>query len=270
MSEVTPWLFDGASIEAVVMADGTLGVSLKAMCQHLGIDARAQQQLIQRSPWSEQGACVTHAPSGGGTQETFVISCQLVPMWLAVIKVGRIKNEAARQRITKWQREAAGALYRYMTDGYAVNPNASMAQLEAMPQAVAEEVESIKLVRLQERMDYRNVIAAIHGGGGDQEDYRDVQDYIYQGLFGMTARTIRTRQDQVNGERYKIGTRKGELRPSGVAKDYLTEEQLRMLDAAVLGMTSMLDGWAVRKKITIADVREAARTATYNINRGSA
>lgn len=98
---------------------------------------------------------------------------------------------------------------------------------------------AIQLIRLQERQDYKNILGALKQGGAlSGEDYRMVQNSLYMGLFGKTAGEIRATQPQRTGEFYKRQPDK--LKPSKVAKDYLTAEQLRLLDAAVLASTAQL------------------------------
>ncbi len=98
---------------------------------------------------------------------------------------------------------------------------------------------AVELIRLQERQDYKNILGALKQGGAvSGDDYRMVQNTLYMGLFGKTAKEIRASQEQRTGEFYKRHPDK--LRPSKVAKDYLTTEQLRLLDAAVLASTAQL------------------------------
>lgn len=98
---------------------------------------------------------------------------------------------------------------------------------------------AIELIRLQERQDYKNILGALKQGGAvSGEDYRMVQNSLYMGLFGKTASEIKATQPQRTGEYYKKQPDK--LRPSKVAKDYLTVDQLRLLDAAVLASTAQL------------------------------
>jgi hypothetical protein len=119
--------------------------------------------------------------------------------------------------------------------------------------------------------DYRAVTRAISGAGGDREDFRDVQDFIYLELFGMSAETIRKRQPQVNGKRYKRDSRygkAGELIKSGIAKDHLTELQLKRLDAMVLAMSSMLAAWHPDGMAPLSSIHDAVQESARAIARG--
>lgn len=116
---------------------------------------------------------------------------------------------------------------------------------------------AIELIRLQERQDYKNILGALKQGGAvSGEDYRMVQNSLYMGLFGKTASEIKASQEQRTGEFYKKQPEK--LKPSKVAKDYLTVEQLRLLDAAVLASTAQLQA-RYPNGTSVAEVVEVVR-----------
>ncbi|WP_406431584.1 hypothetical protein [Streptomyces sp. NBC_01589] len=134
-------------------------------------------------------------------------------------------------------------------EGFVVNADAPLVQLQEMPQRMVQTVDDLELVRKLEIRDYRKIKHAIWDAGGDREDFRDVRTSLYEILFGLTPAAIRRTQPQIGGERYKrdyrnprTGTfhKAGELRPSDATPDYLTEDELRRLDDAVLWVTTTL------------------------------
>ena len=87
--------------------------------------------------------------------------------------------------------------------------------------------------RLEERMDYQAILHSLKLGGAVADEYRMVQNTLYVRLFGATAARIRETRNQVNGERLKRG--EGFTKASaGVAKNYLTEDELKTLNSTVL------------------------------------
>lgn len=96
-------------------------------------------------------------------------------------------------------------------------------------------LDSISQLRLAERMDYSHVKRALAQGGAISDDYRIVQNTLYIELFGMTATAIRAVQEQVSGDRLKNGT-DFTAASKGIAKNYLTEQQLTLLNNTVLAM----------------------------------
>jgi prophage antirepressor-like protein len=122
------------------------------------------------------------------------------------------------------------------TKGFYLAPGATEGQLLGAKREVQE-----RIIRIQERKDYRNITARAKAAGAEGRDYADLQDYLYQRAIGMTARTVRARQPQVDGKRYVRGVKKGELIPTGIAKDHLTEVQLKRVDAVVMGVGALLE-----------------------------
>jgi len=103
---------------------------------------------------------------------------------------------------------------------------------------------AVRLIRLQERQDYQNILHSLKQGGAVAEEYQLVQNTLYLGLFGMTAADIRRTQPQRTGERYKRDPDR--LKPSKSAKDYMTEQQLTLLDNAVLATVAQIRLWHPR------------------------
>ncbi|GAB3224337.1 hypothetical protein GCM10027447_12850 [Glycomyces halotolerans] len=101
-------------------------------------------------------------------------------------------------------------------------------------EAGKERLDALQRQRLAERMDYGHVKHALAQGGAISEDYRVVQNTLYIELFGMTAAAIRAVQPQLTGERRKDGEFTAASKT--VAKNYLTEAQLSLLNNTVLAM----------------------------------
>lgn len=91
--------------------------------------------------------------------------------------------------------------------------------------------------RLEEKMDYKAILHALKLGGAVTEEYRDVQNALYVLLFGKTAAVIRSTQPQVNGTPRKRGEG---FRKSTVAKDFMTAEQLALLNSTVLATIAQI------------------------------
>lgn len=97
--------------------------------------------------------------------------------------------------------------------------------------SVQERLSEIAKRRLEERMDYKQILHSLKLGRAIDDEYRHVQNTLYLSLFGMTAATIRAYQPQRTG----IARKRGEgFRKSTVAKDFLTEDQLGLLNRTVL------------------------------------
>lgn len=98
-------------------------------------------------------------------------------------------------------------------------------------------LDAIAKQRLAERMDYRSILHALKLGGAIDDEYRHVQNTLYLSLFGKTAAQIRTSQPQRTGVQRKRGEG---FRKSTVAKDFLTEDQLLLLNNTVLATIAQI------------------------------
>lgn len=115
-------------------------------------------------------------------------------------------------------------------DGMVVNENAIS---DDQIQAGRDRLDALAQRRLEERMDYQAILHSLKLGGAVADEYRMVQNTLYVRLFGATAARIRETRDQVNGDRLKRG--EGFTKASaGVAKNYLTESELKTLNSTVL------------------------------------
>lgn len=247
------------------LIDGQPHVMLKSAVDDLGLDYSTQLAKLRKRSWATVGQSPMVAEDGK-LREMTVVPVRTFLMLLATINENRVAADR-RKTLIAFQNETADAVEAYWTGGGAINPKASLPQLDTLK----ERVESQREARLREMSDYRAVTRAISGAGGDREDYRDVQDFIYLELFGMSAETIRKRQSQVNGKRYKRDSRhgkSGELIKSTVAKDHLTEIQLKRLDAMVLAMSSMLAAWHPDGMAPLSSIHDAVQESARAIARG--
>lgn len=95
-----------------------------------------------------------------------------------------------------------------------------------------------RLIRLQERQDYKNVLDSLKMGGAESGDYAIAQNMLYLSLFGLTAVQIKRHRKQIDGEKRRDG--KFSSASAKVAKNYLTEDEIKLLDNAVLIITAQL------------------------------
>jgi hypothetical protein len=245
--------------------DGQPHVILKPAVDDLGLAYSPQLRKLKTRSWGTVTETVTVAEDGK-SRTMAATTVRSFLMLMANINENRI-DESKRPTLVAFQNETADAIEAYWTGGGAINPKATLPQLDSLK----ERVESQREARLREMSDYRAVTRAISGAGGDREDFRDVQDFIYLELFGMSAETIRKRQPQVNGKRYKRDSRHGkagELIKSGIAKDHLTELQLKRLDAMVLAMSSMLAAWHPDGMAPLSSIHDAVQESARAIARG--
>jgi len=246
-----------------VLHGGKPHVAFRLAVEGIGLSYSRQLKKVKGRSWGSVAQKATQLPEDTQRRNLDIVPTRTFLMWLATVNENKI-SEAARPALIAFQNETADAVEAYWMRGGAINPKANLRQLDTLK----ERVESQREARLREMSDYRAVTRAINTAGGDREDFRDVQDFIYLELFGMSAETIRKRQPQVNGKARKRDDRwgkAGDLIPSGVAKDHLTETQLKRLDAMVLAMSSMLAAWYPDGMAPLHAIHEAVQVSARAI-----
>jgi hypothetical protein len=111
-------VFYDDELTAVRADDAQVYVSIKHMCQALGIDDNAQQQRIRRHTILSEGrrACNLHALGKRSTQTTYMLRVDLVPLWLSGIRTSSV-NEEVRPKLEQFQKEAAAVLWEAFQEG---------------------------------------------------------------------------------------------------------------------------------------------------------
>ena len=116
-------IFYEDELTAVRADDGRVYVAVTQMCNALGLDAPTQRRRIQNHDVLNEGyqrGWLKTPPSvdgrGGGEQETSLLRVDLVPLWLAGVRLSRVKDEI-RDKLRRFQREAAAVLWEAFQEG---------------------------------------------------------------------------------------------------------------------------------------------------------
>lgn len=115
---------------AAAEIDGKPMVSLRHVCDALGIAFDAQRVKLQGKSWATITMSVTVAEDGKA-RDMLMIDRRTMTMWLATIDENRV-GEAAKPTVVAFQAEAADALDAYFHDGGAINPSATEDQLDRL------------------------------------------------------------------------------------------------------------------------------------------
>ncbi|MFE7799069.1 phage antirepressor N-terminal domain-containing protein [Nocardia sp. NPDC057440] len=118
-----------ATLDATLI-DGVPFVALKPMCEAIGVDAWTQQRKLKAKSWAVTSMS-TATGSDGKSYEMYMIDRRTMTMWLATLDEGRV-NEAARPILRAFQAQAADALDSYFHEGGAINPAATVDQLDVL------------------------------------------------------------------------------------------------------------------------------------------
>jgi hypothetical protein len=96
--------------------DGQVYVSVRHICDILGIDDNAQRQRLRRHDILNDGIGVCNLQTPGGLQATYVLRVDLLPLWLTGIRAKSVR-EAMQPKLMRLQREAAKALWEAFQEG---------------------------------------------------------------------------------------------------------------------------------------------------------
>ena len=105
-------------LTAVQADNGQIYVSIRHMCEALGIDNNGQQQRIRNHTILSNGrrACKLHALGKRSAQTNYVLRVDLVPLWLSGIRTKSVKAEI-RPKLERFQQEAANVLWEAFQNG---------------------------------------------------------------------------------------------------------------------------------------------------------
>jgi len=110
-------LFDGAEIIAVRSADdGLIYASLPHLCRAMGLDVENQTERIDEHAVLTEGLCDFDLAVSGRVLTTPCLKTNLMPLWLTLVSVKRLKQER-QERILRFQRQAADVLDRLFGPG---------------------------------------------------------------------------------------------------------------------------------------------------------
>lgn len=110
-------LFMDDELIAVRAEDGHVYVSVSHLADALYLDRQGQMQRIQRQPVLFDGLRRGDIETSGGMQAAGLLRVDLVPLWLAGVNTNRIKEDNRRQKLERYQREAAKVLWEAFQEG---------------------------------------------------------------------------------------------------------------------------------------------------------
>lgn len=113
--------FYGDQLTAVRADDGRVYAVISHMCDALGIDTQGQTRRIQRQNVLARGYTWVDILSTQGDvtqrRRVQVLRVDLVPLWLTGISTRSIKDEQTREKLVRYQEEAADVLWEAFQEG---------------------------------------------------------------------------------------------------------------------------------------------------------
>lgn len=101
--------FENINMTACKTDENKIFVSIKSICEGLGIDTNAQTQRINRDDVLPEGMCKIHVPTSSGEQEVNMLDIEYIPFFLVGIKASMCKEEI-RPRLKEFKLKAKDVL----------------------------------------------------------------------------------------------------------------------------------------------------------------
>lgn len=134
MTELVHVPFHDTELVAVVI-DGAPHVSVRHVCDALGVDVAGQLRKLRSRSWAVVDETSMTA-ADGKSYKTSVVDRRTLTMWLATISINSVSADA-RGLLAQYQVEAADALDSYFNEGGAINPRATTDQLDLIQRRVS-------------------------------------------------------------------------------------------------------------------------------------
>ena len=134
---------DGTAGLSATTVDGKPIAALRPVVAMLGMDYSSQLAKLKSKSWACMAKIATRDASGR-IQEMIGVDRKTLTMYLATLDENRVKEEF-RPILVALQSEAAEALDSYFHDGGAINPNATVDQLDVLANRARTQMEIIRL-----------------------------------------------------------------------------------------------------------------------------
>lgn len=210
LKEIT---FMGDNLLAVkVKSTGKIYVGVNWICDALGFGTsqkKTQAEKIHEDIVLSKGIGMFRLPTKGGNQQSLCIEHEFVPLWMAkIIITNKMKNETPYivDKLIAYQLEAKDVLAKAFLG-------------KTKEWDLQREVGKIDRNRMTSSIS-RNIFNA------QSRTYADYTNMVYDVLFGMSASEIRETRNI--------------KKKSQLTRDYLTEEELKLVDEAETIVTALV------------------------------
>jgi len=185
-AEVVQLDLSTGSIQTTLI-DGVPHIVLKPAVEELGLSFPAQFRKLQTRTWATVAQQATVADDGK-VREMAVVPVRTFLMLLATVNENRVA-EQSRPTLVAFQNETADAIEAYWTQGGAINPRASEAQLDSLIARAKQQAEVLSIlapILSPEWLETKARLVAARALGEEPEiDPLDVPLYVPDFLKGL-------------------------------------------------------------------------------------
>lgn len=211
--EVLEQEFCGDEIIAVKLKqNGKIYVGIKQMTTNIGLSAKQHdRQLanIKNDIVLSKGTSILRVPTKGGNQNSVCMELDYVPLWLAKIKITKDMLES--------HPDCADKLISYQ-----------LTVKDFLSKAFLGKSKEWDLHREVGKVDRKRMTSSISQNiyNAQAKTYSDYTNMVYDVLFGMKAKEIRDSRN-IN-------------KKSQLTRDYLTKDELKLVDEAETIVTALV------------------------------
>jgi hypothetical protein len=169
--------FYGDSLAAAQLADGTILVPVRPLCEYLGLTWSGQFERLKQNPvLSEALQIVRVTRTNAGDPNVLCLPLKFLPGWLFGIQASRVKP-ALRDKILRYQRECYDVLWNAFKDDVVPSAAPAPPDLSPVEQALmlAEAVASMAREHLA--LEQRFTTMADYTRGYIQQSRRQLADH---------------------------------------------------------------------------------------------
>lgn len=103
--------FEGDELIGVQDMDGTVYAVFARFCDNLTLTREGQVRRVRSHAVLSTGLVMLMVETLGGPQQVQCLKLSLVPLWLTTIQANRIKDTNIREKLIRYQQEAADVLW---------------------------------------------------------------------------------------------------------------------------------------------------------------
>jgi len=208
-------------IVAVQQDDARVFVVFSLLCSNLKLERTSQMRRVQRHEVLREGFIVLPIQTDGGPQQMQCLQLEMLPLWLAGIHASRIHDADLREKVVRYQREAAFVLWE------AFKPQILRAEVTLAPADVDPAIQELQ--RIAEMGRAMMQLA-------EQQIELQRQQHVLAQRLDKAGRVVRGMQIDIADIQVRLGSVEGKLHPHA----YITDEQAAHVSQLVKALANLL------------------------------
>lgn len=207
--------FEGDELIGVQNDDSTIYAVFVRICDNLTLTREGQVRRVRSHEVLSAGFVTLTVETKGGPQQMQCIRLSLVPLWLTTIQANRIKDAGVREKLVRYQQEAAEVLWQPFRGQIIVEPGS-----DELPTSTDTE-----LAQLQQIVELGRAIMRMAEEQIEQRRRMDV-----------AARVVKGMRTELTDVQVRLGVLEEQVTPSG----YIGDTQAADVSSRVKALAELL------------------------------